>query len=296
MIHEIAPRHFNNQYLACLPEAEDTVLVFRGENILRRAGDALSYPRREQLPSQAQDTFIYLFAIGEQRFFLLSADECFALPQDCCFAPVADLRNGLPLHLAFAGVVGHHLCRWYLARRYCGACGQKNVHDSVERMVCCPACGGREYPSIMPAVIVGVVRADSLLLTKYAGRANPRWALVAGFTEIGETPEETVRREVLEETGLRVGRITYYKSQPWPFSGSLLMGFYAEVEGPSQLALDGRELAEAEFFSRESINVPYEGKSLTNEMICCFKDLGPGPLLAGDPLRQMPYTPASGRD
>lgn len=289
MIHEIAPFALDNQYRARPPQADDAVLVCRGEELLCLEGESLGFPKRGQLEMARQGDFVYLFSISQQPFFLYSAGEDFAPPKGCAFRPGSSLRHALPQHLAYAGIVGHQLYRWYMGHRFCGACGQKNAQDGLERMLYCPVCGHREYPGIMPAVIVGVIQGDSLLLTKYAGRVNPKWALVAGFTEVGETPEETVRREVREETGLKVRAITYYKSQPWPFSGSLLMGFFAQVDGPSELTLETKELAEAVFMPRDMIDVPYEGRSLTNEMICCFRDLGPVPLLAQDPLRQGPF-------
>ena len=163
-------------------------------------------------------------------------------------------------------------------------------------MLLCPACGNKEYPQIMPAVIVGVIDGDRLLLTKYAARANQpssqRPALVAGYTEIGETLEDTVRREVREETGLEVDDITYYKSQPWAFTGSLLSGFFARVKGSDQVTLDEEELSQAVFVARKDIDVPYTNTALTNEMICLFRDLGPEPLLRNDPLRRTPYLQA----
>ena len=81
-------------------------------------------------------------------------------------------------------------------------------------MMRCSACGNTVYPKIAPAVIVGVINGDKILLTKYNGRAYKKYALIAGFTEIGETAEETVAREVMEEAGIKVKDITYYKSQP----------------------------------------------------------------------------------
>lgn len=83
----------------------------------------------------------------------------------------------------------------------------------------CPDCGQMEYPKISPAVIVGILHKDKILMSKYAGRDNiTYYALIAGFTEIGESIEETIRREVMEEVGLKVKNIRYYKSQPWSFS------------------------------------------------------------------------------
>ena len=112
---------------------------------------------------------------------------------------------------------------------------------------------------------------NRLLLSKYAGRAYKKYALLAGYTEIGETIEETVKREVMEEVGLNVKNIQYYKSQPWSFSDTLLMGFYCDLDGEDKITLDQDELALAEWFEREDLPEVTSDESLTNEMIQMFK-------------------------
>jgi len=292
MLHEILPDTIDLQFANRMVTPADTVLCCYKDAIMVLTGDKLVFPLRRQLPERPDTDFLYLFSLSGSPIFLMSDFSREETPPGFEMIPAAELRQGQPQQLAYAGVLGHQLYRWYMARRFCGHCGGKAVHDTKERMLYCAGCDQREYPTIMPAVIVGVIHEDSLLLTKYAGRLNPRWALVAGFTEAGETPEQTVRREVLEETGLRVSQITYYKSQPWPFSGSLLLGYFARLEGPDEITLEAHELAEAVFVPRQEIDVPYEGKSLTNEMICQFRDIGPAALLSADPLRQEPYLPA----
>ena len=113
-----------------------------------------------------------------------------------------------------------------------------------------------EYPKICPAVIVAVLDGERILLTKYAGRSYTRYALIAGFAEIGETIEQTVHREVMEEVGLRVKNLRFYKSQPWSFSDTLLMGFYCDLDGEDRITLDQDELAVAEWFNRGQIPAP----------------------------------------
>ena len=100
------------------------------------------------------------------------------------------------------------------------------------------------------------------------------YALIAGFTEIGETLEETVQREVMEEVGLKVKNIRYYKSQPWSFSSTLLCGFFCEVGGDTEITLDTEELSVGEWFDRDNIPVEDDGVSLTREMIGVFKTGG----------------------
>ena len=137
----------------------------------------------------------------------------------------------------------------------------------------CDACRLTEYPKICPAVIVGVTEGDRLLLTRYAGGDYRKYALIAGFTEIGESVEETVRREVMEEVGLRVRNIRYYKSQPWSYTSTLLMGFFCEVDGADEIHLDRMELSEAKWCTREEIPED-DGVSLTREMMRVFKEGG----------------------
>ena len=163
------------------------------------------------------------------------------------------------------------LSSWYKGRRYCPCCVSALEHSTKERMLYCPNCGQVEYPKICPAVIVCVIHKDKILLTKYAGRAYTKYALIAGFTEIGESIEDTVRREVMEEVGLRVKNIRYYKSQPWSFSDTLLMGFFCEVDGDDTIRLDETELSVAEWHVAQEVPED-DGVSLTREMMRVFRE------------------------
>ena len=135
----------------------------------------------------------------------------------------------------------------------------------------CTKCGNVIYPRINPAVIVGVINGDKILITKYrSGYAHN--ALVAGFTEIGETLEQTVMREVMEETGVKVKNIRYYKSQPWGMASDLLVGFYCDVDGDDTIHMDSSELKYAEWVKREDVVLQPSDLSLTNEMMKMFMD------------------------
>ena len=113
---------------------------------------------------------------------------------------------------------------------------------------------------------------DRLVLTKYAGRAYTRYALIAGFTEIGETLEQTVAREVMEEVGLKVKNIRYYKSQPWGVDGNILMGFYCDLDGDDTIHLDEKELSVGQWHHRNNLPAKDDGISLTREMIRIFEE------------------------
>ena len=128
------------------------------------------------------------------------------------------------------------------------------------------------YPVISPAVIIAVTHNGKLLMSKYAGREYKKYALIAGFNEIGETIEETVHREVMEEVGLKVKNLKYYKSQPWHFTGTLLMGFFCELDGEDdRITLEEEELAEAGWYSPEEVPEDEERIALTREMMTRFK-------------------------
>ena len=125
------------------------------------------------------------------------------------------------------------------------------------------------YPRINPAVIVGVTNGDSILVTRYRqGYAHN--ALIAGFAEIGETLEETVAREVMEEAGIKVKNIRYYKSQPWGMAQDLLVGFYCDADGDTTIKMDDNELRYAAWTKREDIVLQPNDLSLTNEMMKMF--------------------------
>ena len=283
MLQDLAPHRFDNSYHPDRsPSADSPILVFSGRKLLCRLTDgALTLPTRAAL-ADAAGTYRHLFRVDEEDFFLLDSP---AEPSPAGFGweNIALFRTAQPRRLAFAAVTGFHLASWYRENRFCGCCGTPMVHDETLRMVRCPACGQMVFPKIMPSVIVAVTRGDKLLLTRYNRPGAQRTALIAGFTEIGETAEETVVREVYEEVGLRVRNLRYYKSQPWGISaGGLLLGFWCEAEGDDEPRVDGEELAEAAWVSRDELRAQYvdNGVSLTNEMIVEFK-LGRSPSLRG---------------
>lgn len=272
MIQDIAPHIYKNEYKPQRPAENSYIMYFEDGKLLARiVEDEIQYPTFGEMKAwndKLYENAIYLFTIDEMRFYLMEQ-----LRYDDTFEWLAKetFRQARPLHLAFAGITAYQLHGWYENHKFCGKCGNQMKRDEKQRMLFCPSCHAMEYPKICPAVIVGVTDGNRLLLTKYAGREHKKYALVAGFAEIGETIEETVRREVMEEVGLKVKNITYYKSQPWSFTDTLLFGFYCEVDGSAEITLDEEELAEAEWFEREEIPVAEKSVSLTNEMILNFK-------------------------
>ncbi|MFR4146389.1 MAG: NAD(+) diphosphatase [Mediterraneibacter gnavus] len=274
MIQDIAPHQFKNEYRPVSPQKNSIALYYEEHTaLMRRTQTGIEFPtfgELERLNEEIYENSIYLFTIDEKQYYLV--DNLNREPHsEFTMENTEIFRTADPQYSAFAGITGYQLYRWYQTRRYCGRCGHKMRHDTKERMLFCEHCRNMEFPKICPAVIVGVTDGNRILMSKYAGRSYKKYALLAGFTEIGETVEETVAREVMEEVGLKVKNIRYYKSQPWAFSDTLLMGFYCDLDGDAEVTLDEEELALAEWFERDEIPVEPSRDSLTNEMIIKFK-------------------------
>ncbi|MEG2222772.1 MAG: NAD(+) diphosphatase [Oscillospiraceae bacterium] len=267
MLQDIAPHIYHNPYLP-VPPRDDSPLLCYGHNTIlcHLENGQLTYPTFGQLRASCPAPR-YLFAIDDIAYFLGEDDA--ALP-GFAMEPTAIFRTSAPREMAFAGVTGLQLHQWYGDSRFCGHCGGETVPDSKERMLYCPRCHNMIYPRISPAVIVAICDGDRLLLTRYANRPFKKYALIAGFAEIGESIEDTVHREVHEEVGLAVRDLTFYKSQPWSLSGSLLLGFFARLDGSDHITLQEDELAEGCWIQRGDLDQADENFSLTNEMIRLF--------------------------
>ncbi len=269
MIQDIAPDALYNPYLPRAPRAEDHLLLFdeEGRQYVRIGADGLRFPRVGEVSAEGA---VYLFSVNATGFFLAPRGTNASLP-GFGWKNIRELRDegsGAALYAAFTG---WHLWRWYADNRCCGRCGAPNALHPKERALQCTCCGQIVYPRINPAVIVGVIRGDSLLITRYrSGYAHN--ALVAGFTEIGETLEETVAREVREETGLRVRNIRYYRSQPWGIAQDILAGFYCDAEGGGRIRMEETELCSALWTPRQEIELQPNDYSLTNEMMRVFRE------------------------
>ncbi|MCI6640448.1 MAG: NAD(+) diphosphatase [Pygmaiobacter massiliensis] len=269
MIHDIAPHIYQNAWSPRQAGPNSTVLLFQKGRFLCSQKNGLHYPTFRQLgldPAESE----YLFSIDQQEYYR-PLQQPAVIPEEYSFEPQVLLRTAEPRFEAFAGFVGGQLDGWYRDNRFCGRCGTPLKPDQKERMLRCPNCQNMVYPKICPGIIVAVIHQDKLLLTKYANRPYANWALIAGFTEIGEPIEDTVRREVMEEVGLKVKDITFYRSQPWAFSSSLLCGFFAHLDGSDEITLQQDELAQACWMSADEIDLEPDKMSLTREMIMLFK-------------------------
>jgi len=298
MIHEIAPHCFDNQYTCDLPKPESFALYYDNRlSLVKKTSQGIEFPTFKELEvidGEIYKNATYLFSIDGQGYFLVSELRLNGLP-DFTLEDINIFRypfnQGISIDrsrswpgqvevemqptqsTAYAGITGYQLYTWYRDNQYCGRCKKVLEKDLKERMLRCSTCDNMVYPRLNPAVIVGVTHKNRIILSRYNGQPKNTYALVAGFIEFGESLEEGVKREVLEEVGLHVTNIRYYKSQPWPFTSSLLMGFYCDViNGEEEIVLDADELSLAQWFEREEIPVEFNNISLTNEMIVAFKN------------------------
>ena len=272
MIHEIQPHKLNNVFVTGRkPAAGDIVICVKEDSLMVSELEGnVKFPTWQELPETLD--YQYLFSLDKQGVFYLLQEGREPLP-GFTYKTLREIRYeiGAPLQLMYMMYTAWHLICWYRDNRFCGRCGSHTSHSTRERALICDKCGNRIYPRIVPAVIAGVIWEDKILLTKYANRKMSFYALIAGFTEIGETLEECVAREVMEETGLKVKNIRYYKSQPWGSVQDLIMGFYCDVDGDTHIHIDKSELKEGVWVSRAEIEGQRDDWSLTNQMMMTFK-------------------------
>ena len=281
MIQDISPYRYYNEYQNRQPAAEDLVFIFKGRSALCRenADGTTSFPKYEEVQSAgltAEGTCLhYLFRIDDYCCFLLLTDRPDEPEPDLpgySYITLMEMRSEENVTPAFAALTAFHLYTWYDKNRFCGRCGGgRLVHETIERMLKCPACGNMVFPTIAPAVIVGVTWGEKLLMTKYAGREYGGWALIAGFCEVGETVEDTVHREVMEEAGVHVSNLRYIDSQPWGSDSNLLMGYFCDVDGDPAIHMDAEELSRAQWVDRSEIPDMSDNISLTGHLIELFR-------------------------
>ena len=280
MIQDISPKVFHNEYEPVSPQAGDPVFIFRQKHVLaaREPDGTVTYPTaREFLMQRLECRLRYLFRIDDQAYFLYlpedyqDSEELQVIIEGREFVPLMDVRRSSDMAEMFACMTAFHLFTWYDKNRFCGRCGKPLQHGERERMLRCPHCGNMVFPMIAPAVIVGVTDGERLLMTKYAHRAYTGWALIAGFCEIGETVEDTVRREVMEEAGVHVKNLRYVDSQPWGSDSNLLIGMFCEADGDLSIHIDQEELSQAVWVERADVPEMKDNHSLTGYMIELFR-------------------------
>jgi len=271
MIQDIHPHTFDNRFeVNCKAQDEDYIFFFKGnELLLYKENDLSVLPRRKQLDG-INETGIFLFRLDDTACYLIT--ECSVPNSELFVFHEVHFRNPFAQkELDYCTSVALHLKNWYDQHKFCGKCGTATVPQTEERAITCPACKHTKFPTISPAIIVAVLHEDKILLAHNINFPEGFYSLIAGYTDIGETIENTISRELKEEVGIDIKSIRYYKSQPWPFSGSLMIGFIAESEDNQTIQVDGKEIQHANWYTRDNLPIYPPDRSIAGEIIEKFK-------------------------
>jgi len=232
--------------------------VWQTKPLLRRDPRELAWAKREFFADLEAPEPVFLGSSDGVAHFAVDVSAAEKPEVSFGIADVAafdDLRAAVALLPAADAAIAAHartLVDWHARHRHCAACGghTRSVSGGANRV--CFDCQAEHFPRTDPVAIAVVVRGDQCLLGRGPGWPASMFSALAGFVEAGESLEDAVRREVFEEAGVRVGRVTYLASQPWPFPCSLMLGCVAQAES-EELAVDAVELEEARWFSRDAL-------------------------------------------
>ena len=254
--------------------ATDTLwFIFHGASLLLRrgSGGASALPREAAPPVPATGA---LHRLGLFRGLPCTAYAALQTP-DPQLWDSPDLRGAYALierDLHPFANKGFELIHWDRQSQYCSICGVP-TQPATDLSKSCPVCGREIFPALTPAVLVLVRKEDSILLARSRTFRKPFYSILAGYLEPGENLEECARREVLEETGITVGKLAYFGSQSWPFPSNLMVGFIADYES-GEVKLQANELESGAFYERNSLP-PLPGPfSLSRRMIDWWREQG----------------------
>jgi NAD+ diphosphatase len=194
----------------------------------------------------------YLGTLGGQPSYSVEVSTDAKDPEGMSFRDLRSLYESLEEDIFTLAGKALQIVTWDKTHQYCGSCGTHTETIEGERAKCCPKCGLVNYPRISPAVITAVLKDNKILLAHNSGFKGNMHSLIAGFLEPGETLEECVEREIMEEVGISVKNIRYFGSQPWPFPNSMMIGYIADYAS-GEILVDGVEITEAGWFGVENL-------------------------------------------
>ncbi|HXK76688.1 MAG TPA: NAD(+) diphosphatase [Bacteroidaceae bacterium] len=247
--------------------SNDYWIILHGELLLLKEDTnddftTYSLPQGKQPPIKVTNSIIHPITLPLESTPIAQSIEMDTAPhiEGYIWVGMRDAYDVLANKLYTAVGKAHQMHYWALTHRYCGKCGTPTIQASPNMMKC-PACHEEYFPRISPAMIVRITRGkDEIFLVQSRGFRKAFKGLVAGFMEVGESLEETVLREVREETGLEIKNINYFGSQPWPYPSGLMLGFTAEYAG-GEVHLQEEELISGQFYHRD--NLPAIPKKLS---------------------------------
>ncbi|UYO99544.1 NAD(+) diphosphatase [Oceanotoga sp. DSM 15011] len=210
----------------------------------------------------------YIGKLNSKKIFAINIKE-----QEKIFFEKINLRNLLPFIEQEDFIIlsrALEIINWKTKHKFCGKCGERITENISEGFLRCNKCGFIIYPEISPAIIVGITKDDKILLAHNDKFKENMYSIIAGFVEWGESLEDTVKREVMEEIGITIKNIKYFNSQTWPFPNSLMVGFTAEYDS-GEIIPDGVEITDAKWFDKNNLpDLPKKGSIARNiiDTIC----------------------------
>jgi NAD+ diphosphatase len=276
-----------------LSDVNARIYLFAGDQALlsvdREAMSPLFSKAEAETRGMTFDSLILLgFADGAPRLAALSAISEEARENDASLKAV-DLRS-----LAIQGLVerddlgaiaqARSLLHWHENHSFCAGCGAVSQVQGGGIKRKCPSCGREHFPRVDPVSIMLAIDGDRCVLGRSPRFAPGMYSCLAGFIEQGETIEDAVRREIHEEAGIRIGRVDYYSSQPWPFPSSLMIGCHAEAIS-TDIVPDEDELEDCRWFSRDEVKLMLAGEhpdglktpprmAIANRIIAAYAEAG----------------------
>ncbi len=245
---------------------KNTILAFNNENFIRPL---------------SKDELKWSSVRVEEKHFIgyLNNNPCFvisALDQNCDLelSSFIDLRAGLgrfPDKLFDVISRSIQIINWSKDHKFCGRCGEEMFTHEKERAMECKTCQGQLiYPRLSPCIITLIYKEDKILLAHNKNFPDNFYSTLAGFIEPGESAEDALRREVMEEVNIKIKNIKYFSSQSWPFPSQLMLGFFAEHES-GDIKPDGIEIDDAQWFAKDNLpNVPPANISISGKLIESF--------------------------
>jgi NAD+ diphosphatase len=194
----------------------------------------------------------YLGALDERPCYAAELAASGLAAADFEFKELRSLFGWIEDDLVWIAGRANQLVYWSQTHLYCGRCGHRTEDKMDERAKICPQCGLINYPRVSPAIIVAVFKDHQILLARNERFKLPFYSVLAGFVEPGETLEECVKREILEEVGITVKNIRYFGNQPWPFPNSLMIAFVADYAA-GRITIDGSEIVDAAWFAKDEL-------------------------------------------
>lgn len=251
------------------PTSFERLFVFNSGKILIKVdSDSPQIPTSGDFSGAIKDALYrqYLGEVEGSPGYCLEVEDSHNPPDGMRFVDLRSLLGQLDEDLFLLAGRAFQIVHWNRMHKYCGKCGTPTEGQQNELVKKCPGCGSMFYPRISPAVIVAVVRDDEILLA-HNKNFRPNWySVIAGFMEPGETFEDCISRELMEEVGIRVKNIKYFDSQPWPFPDSLMVGFIAEHES-GEIVVDGEEIEDAAWYGRDNLPPRPTANSIAGRLI-----------------------------